>query len=274
MNKFKQLASNSPVTFGLVITLTFIVLIIISAVFANRWEAETQNWYIANTVGRLAAIAILVVLVTGLGWLKPAGFTRPGRWQIWLLAPILLVYGVIASSYALTGSVALNIPGSAILSAMGLFLMSHALYEEVTFRGLVLPAFLNRSGGTTWAIIKAIAVSSIFFAAMHFLNVLGGNPLPVVMLQAVGGYFLGIFFGGLVVSGRSIYPAVLLHGLMNIAAQLSLLANSSAADDPSAWLWQTILMIPLAVVGLYLIWTTARQPTFQMAFKQPKLADN
>jgi membrane protease YdiL (CAAX protease family) len=253
MNKFKQLASNSPVTFGLVITLTFIVLIIISAVFANRWEAETQNWYIANTMGRLAATGILVALVSGLGWLKTAGFTRPGRWFIWLLVPVLLGYGVMASSYALTGSVALNIPGSAVISAMGFFLLSHALYEEVTFRGLVMPAFLNRWGGTASGRIKAVVVSSIFFAGMHLVNVLGGNPMPVVLLQATGGFFLGIFFGGLVVNGRSIYPAVLLHGLMNIAAQQSLLANSSAAADPSAWLLQTLLMIPLALTGIYLI---------------------
>jgi membrane protease YdiL (CAAX protease family) len=253
MNRFKRLATESPTAFGFVITLAFMVLTIVSAVFANRWEAETQNWYISNTIGRLVSIGILMALVSGLGWLNSAGFTRPGRWQIWLLVPVLLAYGMIASSYAFTDTLATNIPGSAIISSMGLFLISHALYEEVAFRGLVMPAFLNKWGGTTSGTIKAVVVSSLFFAAMHLVNVLGGNPLPVVMLQAAGGFFLGILFGGLVVSGRSIYPAVLLHGLLNIASNLNLVENSSAGTDPSAWMLQSLLMIPLAVFGLYVL---------------------
>jgi hypothetical protein len=94
MNRIKKFTSKSPVTFGLFITLTFIVLMIISAVFANRWPAESQEWYITAIIARAISIALFTGLVMGLGWLKSAGFTHLGRWYTWLLAALLLGYGI------------------------------------------------------------------------------------------------------------------------------------------------------------------------------------
>jgi membrane protease YdiL (CAAX protease family) len=274
MNRIKNFASNTPVGFSIFIVLAFIALIIFSAVFTNRYTAESEGWYIASTAARLVSTAIFVALAAGLGWLKSAGFTHPGRWFIWILAPVLLAYGLIISSYALTGKVTLNIPGSAIISSTGLFFLAHSLLEETAFRGLLLPAFLKKYGRTLTSVLSSVIVSSLFFASIHFTNVLGGNPFPVVLLQAAGAFFLGVLLGGLVVSGRSIYPAVLLHGLWNIAAYLSLNANSSAAADPSAWLLQTLLMVPLAFIGIYLAWSATRQSSYQSPVNQPDLARN
>ena len=253
MNRIKQLASSSPITSGIAVTLAFIVMLILSAVLANRWPPESQSWYIANTVGRLILMVILLAVLFRLGWLRPAGLTRPGQWQAWLIMLLALVYVMGVSTYAMTGRLDLSFSEQALPGAAALFILVHALFEEVVFRGLILVALVNVWGGTTRGLVKSIVVSSLFFAGMHVINVIGGNPLPVVLLQSVGAFFLGILFGGLVLSGRSIYPAVLLHGIANLIGNLNLGVNPAAGSSPSAWMVQSALIIPLAVLGLYIL---------------------
>jgi len=96
-------------------------------------------------------------------------------------------------------------------------------------------------------------ISSLFFMGMHIVNFLGGNPLPIVLLQMAGAFFLGIFLSALVLNGRSIYPAAFFHGLANLAAILNLMANSSDGTNPSAWLRQSLLVVPLAIIGIAIL---------------------
>jgi len=250
MNRIRQLAMTSPTAFGFVITLGFIVIVFISAVVANRWPAESSGWYVAATVARMVAIALLLAVVARLGWLRAAGFSQPGRGSTWLMTLLLLAYSIAASTYALTGHFNFNYAGAAQFSLVALFFIVHAFMEEVVFRGLILHAFVRASGSS---LTRTIVISSLFFASMHFVNILGGNPLPVVLLQMVGAFFLGIFLSALVLNGRSIYPAAFFHGLANLAALLSLMANSSDGTNPSVWLRQSLFIVPLALIGIYIL---------------------
>jgi membrane protease YdiL (CAAX protease family) len=153
----------------------------------------------------------------------------------------------------MTGNFDFSFSDPALTSLVALFLMIHAFLEEVAFRGLVMVAFVRMWGSTTRGLIKSVLVAALFFAGMHIINVLAGNPLPAVLLQSVGAFFLGILFGALVLNGNSIYPATFLHGAMNIAGYLNLLANSSDGTAPSGWLLQSTLLFPLAVLGVYLL---------------------
>lgn len=152
-----------------------------------------------------------------------------------------------------TGNLNFGITDPALISFVALFLLTHAFLEEVAFRGLIMVAFVNRWGSTTGGLVKSVLVSSLFFASYHLANILGGNPLPVVLLQMVGAFFLGILFGALMLSGKSIYPVAFLHGLVNFAASLNLSANASDGTDPAAWLLQTALLVPLALLSLYIL---------------------
>jgi membrane protease YdiL (CAAX protease family) len=63
---------------------------------------------------------------------------------------------------------------------------------------------------------------------------------------------LGILFGALVLRSNSIYPAVIFHGLLNLAGYLNLTSNATEGT-PSAWLLLSLAMIPLAGLGLYML---------------------
>ena len=253
MNRTRQLACKAPTIFSLAVTLTYIVMVVIGAVLANRWPAESQGWYIASTVARLFSNLIMLALLANLGWLEVGGFLRLGSGQMWMVAPLLMAYAAAVSIYAMSGHLSFAVLEQSLPAGTALFLLLHALLEEVVFRGMVLVAFVKAWGSTTRGLLKGVAASSLIFVAQHLANVLGGYPPPVVLLQATGAFFLGIFLASLVLKSGSIYPAVVLHGVANVVAFLALDANPAAASEPQAWLLQTVLMVPLAAIGIYLL---------------------
>lgn len=253
MNRIKRLATQSPLTFGLAVTLAFILTVIITSVLANRWPAESPGWFFAGTIGRVVSIALALVVLARLGWLHPAGLTRPGRWPIWLIVLPLLAYFITVLTVAMTGGSNFRFLAQGLPGVAALFLMTHAFFEEVVFRGLVMIAFVNVWGRRTGGLTRSVLVSALIFAGMHLIGALGGNPLLVVLLQSVGALFQGMLYGALLLSGGAIYPVVILHGLANVAAYVTLAANPSAATAPSAWLLQSTLMFPLAILGVYIL---------------------
>ena len=259
MNRLKKLASRAPVPFGFTVTLTFIAMLVATAVLVNRWPPESPAWFFASAVGRVLSIIVLLALIHRLGWIQATGLTQPGRWQTWLAALLLLSYTAAASTYAMSGRLDLTFLEQPLPGVTALFILVHALLEEVAFRGLVMVALVRVWGGTSRGLVKSVVVSSLFFAGMHVINVAGGNPLPVVLLQSMGAFFLGIVFCSLLLSGGSLYPAVILHGIANLAGYLILSAHPSAGSDPSAWLLQSLLAIPPALIGLYILHAMPRR---------------
>lgn len=259
MMQIRRLAWHSPIRFALAATLAFIAMLITGAVLANRWLLETEEWYVASAITRVLASATGLALLYRLGWLQAAALTRRGSWQAWLLALLALAYLAGASAYAMSGSLDLSFVQEELPGAAALFIMAHALLEEIVFRGLVMVALLNVWGATRSGVLKSVVVSSLFFAGMHIINVLSGNPLPVVLLQSVGAFFLGILFCSLVLGGKSLYPAVFVHGIANIAGFLIFGAHPDAAGEPGRWLLQSTLLIPPAIFALYILGNLQRQ---------------
>lgn len=251
MNRIKRLADGFPVSFGFAITFVFILLVLITSILVGaRWPGETTGWYMGSTIGRLISIFILLMLLSRLGWLGSAGFTRLGAWQTWLIILLLLAYAIFISAYSMTGNLDFRLSDPALTAAVAAFIMTAAFMEEVAFRGLILHGFVRAWGGTNRGLAKSVLVSSLFFGGMHIVNILGGQPLPEALLQSVEAFLLGVFLGALVLYSRSIYPAAFFHGILNLAGYLNLTANA-AEGTPSSWLMLSLLMIPLALLGLY-----------------------
>ncbi|HSQ17700.1 MAG TPA: CPBP family intramembrane glutamic endopeptidase [Anaerolineales bacterium] len=86
-----------------------------------------------------------------------------------------------------------------------------SIFEEVTFRGVVLSLFLSR-----YSKPQAILFSALGFGAMHLLN-LASDQAPVwVFGQFVWSTIFGLFYGVLVLKANSLWPAMLIHYLGNL----------------------------------------------------------
>jgi membrane protease YdiL (CAAX protease family) len=252
MNKIQPLASKHVLIFATIVTFVFILLVILSSIFVNaRWPADTSGWYIGSTIGRLVSIFILLAALSRLGWLGPAGFKSLGRLNTWLIMLLPLAYAIAVSAYAMTGNFDFSFSDPVLAAAAALFLLIHAFLEEVAFRGLILHGFEQAWGSNKPDSIKCVLISSIFFGGYHLIYILG-EPLPVVLLRMVSAFLLGILLGALVLRGKSIYPAAVLHGVLNLAGYLNLTSNATQGT-PSGWLLLSLAMIPLAGLGLYML---------------------
>lgn len=252
MEKSKSVAAKRPVAFALAVTIIFILLVLISSfVVSTRWPGDTPGWYLSSTTGRLVSFFVLLVALFRLGWLGPAGLTRLGERNTWLALLLPLAYAAAVSTYAATGNIAFSVSDPALAVPAALFLMAHAFLEEVAFRGMILHAFVSRSGGTNRGLVWSVLVSSLFFGAMHLIY-LAAEPLPVVLLRVVFAFLFGIYLGALVLNGRSIYPAAFFHGVLNVAGYFGL-AGSGAEETTASWFLMSLSMLPLAVFGIYLL---------------------
>lgn len=125
--------------------------------------------------------------------------------------------------------------------------------ENIVFRGLILQALVRAWGNNRVGVIMSVVVSALFFGSIHLLDLLGGRPFFAVLLQSLEAIFLGIMLGALVLSARSIYPAVVLHGFLNLSAYLLIERMGGVEPASSSWLLAGILMIPPAFFGLYFV---------------------
>ena len=255
MNKLKSLATEHSLAFGFIVTFAFILMLIVSSVLGALWPGGESYGQPGGIVGRLISITLLLAVLSRLGWLRSAGLTWLGRWQTWLIGLLPLAYSIAVSAYALTGSFDFNISDTILTRLVTLFILTAALMEEVVFRGLIMHAFVRVWGNTNRGLIKSVLVSSLLFSGLHILDLLSGRPLPNVLLQSVEAFLLGTFLAALVLSGKSIYPAIFFHGLLNLAGYLS---SKGLEPSPSSFLLLSLLILPLAIFGMYLILTIPR----------------
>lgn len=252
MKRIERFATEHPFAFGFVVTFVYILLLIVSALLGALWPGAGNYAQPGGMLGRLISIAILLAALSGLGWLRPAGFTSLGRPSAWLVMLAALAYAIAASAYAFTGNFDFSLadPGQAGLIA--LFILIAAFLEEVAFRGLVMYALVRVWGGTSRGLIMSVLASSLLFSSIHVLDFLSGRPLPNVLLQTVEAFILGIILGTIVLLAKSIYPAVFFHAAVNFAGYLNF-ASKGLEDTPAAWLTLSALLLPLALIGIYLL---------------------
>ncbi|GAA4354755.1 CPBP family intramembrane glutamic endopeptidase [Microbacterium rhizosphaerae] len=96
------------------------------------------------------------------------------------------------------------------------------LAEEGLMRGILLSLLvwgfgrLYRESTAAW---MGIVFSALIFATAH-LNNLGSYPMGFVLFQVGFSIVVGLAFGYTRVTTQSIYPAIVLHSLLNLAATL------------------------------------------------------
>lgn len=152
----------------------------------------------------------------------------------------------------MSGSLNFNQSDTSLSGYVILFILSAAILEEVTFRGLILNGMMRTWGSTSRGPIRSVLVSSLLFCSIHLLDFLSGRPPIIVLLQSLQAFFLGIFLAVLVLKSKSIYPAVIFHATINLAGYLSF-ASQGIEPAPSAWLLMSLVLLPLAVLGVYLL---------------------
>jgi len=251
MKKVQAFATRHPIVFG------FIVIVLFALLSTLVWPITQiypfpEGYEMGIALSKLVITACFIILLWRFGWLIAAGFTSLGNNQIWLVAIVMMVYNSIFAVYAFTGSFKIALPGIDLTLAVIFFTLTTSLLEETMYRGLVLTAIIRAWGGTRKGLFAAAIVSDLFWASLHLFNLVD-NPFPIVALQVLGMAIPGFVYAAIVLSGRSIWPVITFHWMVNLAVSLQVVQNPNFEETLPAWLVFNLVIFPMVVVGIYLL---------------------
>jgi len=251
MKKFERLSIQHPIAFGFILIVLFILLSTLTWPI-TQLHPSPEGYEVGTALAKLVMAACFVFLLWRFGWLNSAGFTSLGNQRIWLLAIGIAIYKAILSGYAFTGSFNLNLPAASLTGAILFYACATSLLEESIYRGVLLTAMVKAWGSTLKGFFIAAILSGLFWASMHFINLLV-RPFPLVALQVLEMVMVGFFYAALVLSGRSIWPAVVIHWATNASVNLQAAQNPNFTETIPAWGISFVVTLPLIAVGIYLL---------------------
>ena len=95
-----------------------------------------------------------------------------------------------------------------------------ALFEELLFRGFLLPVIRGRFGPGRKGRFFAVLLSAAVFALFHLLNLLGGADPLAVVLQVGYSFLVGGMTGALYLLCGNIWLPVIVHAVYNFCGLL------------------------------------------------------
>ncbi len=268
--KLKSIATNHSVLFAICATIAWFVLELVLTAIASGVLRRPYGDAVTTTLSRLVTTACILYLIWRMGWLDGSGITRSGRWQAWLIGLGGLVYFTCASLYSFYGEVVFNSSTLIRSSASLTTVMTHfvvGLSEEILFRGLVLYCLARVWGGTQKGMIGSVVLTSLLFAVLHLSHVFtSGASLSSALLLIVEAGIVSIWWGALVIWGKTIWPAVMLHFIVNAVVGVQNLTTPMI--EPDILVYQRLLWFStlLGVLGIGLL---ARTDSHQIVPKVP-----
>lgn len=264
MNTLRSFAGRHPVLFVLILTIAWLVMLLFFTDIASSALHKPFGDAVTGTIGRLTISACILLLVWRLGWLEASGVGRLGRWQVWLAALGGMIYYTIASLYSYFGKInfdfsSLNQLPDARAIVMTQFVVS--LCEEILFRGVALYSLVRVWGNTKRGMIGSVVLTSLVFAVLHLTNVFAqGISLASALLLTLETCIIAIWWGALVLLGKSIWPAVMLHLAGNAVVQVQGLTLAMIEPEILGILRILWFSIPLGVLGIILVMKAAPCP--------------
>lgn len=256
-------ARRHPVGFVVVLTITWILLLLVFMIIASTIFQKPYGNTMTVSIGRLAVTTCVLFLAWHMAWLKASGISRAGSWQVWLLALGGLAYIASASLYSFYGRVAFDFSSLLRLPDARTAVITHfmaGLSEEILFRGLVLFALIRVRGNTTRGTFGSVLLASALFALLHLTQVFTyGTSFSSALLLVLQGFMVSIWWGALVVMGGSIWPAVVLHFVVNAVVAVQGLTMPMVEPGILAYRQLLWFSLPLSVLAIGLLVKTPLQ---------------
>jgi uncharacterized protein len=187
-------------------------------------------------------ILIALAIVARQRWWDDMGLTGRAGTRPWLLVWLPAAFGL---SRLLDG-IHVSDPGK-----IAMFLLCSALVgfcEEIYFRGLFMRV-LQPYGQ------KAVIVwCTVLFGLTHSINLLAGQGGLDTLIQVVHATAIGFLLTVLRLKGRSIWPLVAVHTLIDFLAWISQSEIMSSADvTPSALIIPAVFTVGYIINGVWLL---------------------
>lgn len=175
-------------------------------------KGEQALIILRNPLNLFWALATLlaVVLLTRLGWWREAGFNGPSRWR----NLHLLSFPLLAGMLGLLGGV--RIPDPVLLAAVLAGILVATFGEEALYRGLMWRALAPKTG-----VMRAVVTTSLLSGVLNLGRLESVGPWPEAVYLAVLAICGSFTYAALRWRTASIWPVILLHLALNVAAEIS-----------------------------------------------------
>ncbi|MGB5356122.1 MAG: CPBP family intramembrane glutamic endopeptidase [Eudoraea sp.] len=179
------------------------------------------------------------------------GLTRqfPWRFKYLNLIPVyLFIIGLLSIYWSDFSQI---VPTNVLLLLFACLMVGFA--EEYIFRGLLQPLFLRKYGSRKYGVFLSILLASVFFGIFHLLNLAKNDSIWQVLVQVVFAFFIGFFFGVLLLKTNKLIPISITHGLINFFFSLAFLPGIKTLQNEAAETVSfapIILFLPLFIIGL------------------------
>jgi membrane protease YdiL (CAAX protease family) len=145
------------------------------------------------------------------------------------------------------------------------------LFEEILFRGTILPILLSKWGNSRKQIYGCVILSSSLFGVFHLTNLLNDVPPITVFVQVFYATVIGIAFAAIYIrTNNNLLWCVILHALYDIATEIgdviaSGMESTEGVADKAAsvvtttsidvvpYLVEQLVFIPLLLYSLFLL---------------------
>lgn len=233
----RKLAESRPLFFSILIVLAAELIMSGTGALLKRTSFPPLATML---LGEACFCAFVAWLLTGLGWWREAGYrSRVTGRALLAFSPWLLLVLLMAAEDGTRSA------GAPMVAATAVFTLMIGFAEEGLLRGVSLTALLP--GGP----VRAAVLSSLVFGLAHVLNVLQGRDVASSLVQAVYATFIGIGFAGCRLYGGTIWPAIVVHALIDFAdlagRDLERLREPGPTTVASA-------VAPIVITGLYALY--------------------
>jgi len=241
---------------------------IITVVGISIFDLKPPVILVIYTVGQLALSGTIIWLMQNLKVFDANDFKLKGIGKGFLLAWFGFLF--IGISFFINF---MSVPENSFIVPNTFYLLivilhpiiGTGLFEEVLYRGLVLKILLKKTEDTKKGIIFACIISSVIFGLVaHIPNLFAGTRTYLQTVnQIITAITAGLFFAAVFVRTKKLWITILLHGLLNLSAQIfdaitsmDLVVQNAeqTGTDIGGYIFMTLLeALPILIAGLILL---------------------
>jgi len=253
MSGIRDAAMKHPVGFALLATVVLLLLYIVAGVVAAVVSTDDTSYQVIEALARLAAAGLVILVVWRLGMMRDAGVVQLGAGWVWALVVAVIFYRTFVHSYAFFGDFGIAFAWAPLSGVVALNGSAAALLEELAFRGAMLSVLVLSWRKLPGGALRSAVLTAALFGASHVIRLAMGQPAPVVGLLVLNSFLAGIFYAAVVVRGRSIWPVVAIHLLLNTYVGARAVGVAGFEETMQAWVIILLLGLPLPILGLYML---------------------
>lgn len=243
MKKLRADAEKSPLSnilIAVLLVIGFVSFPVSDIVNLLSIDYTDNVKFAASAIFRLIFCGVMVWLVISYDF---AGTLKFGvKNLLWILPCFLVVVNNFPIIALANGDAQVTAPAGTVV-LYGLYCLSVAAFEEISFRALVFPLVYLKTRNMKHGLFWAFVFSSAAFGAVHLVNLFGGAGVGGVFLQIGYSFLIGGMCAVCMCLSGGIAVPIILHFVFNFGGLL--IENLGRGE-----IWNLPTIIITAVLGV------------------------